>query len=154
MRQIDHGEKHAARRGWLRRFSALLGLCCFLPALAHHSYAAYDLARPASLQGTVAKLEWMNPHVFVWLYVPRKSGGHDLFSFESGSAAMLKRYGWTPQTLRAGEPVTVAYFPLRDGGKGGYFFKATHADGRIETTDPHAPGGTQFKPRSAGAVRP
>lgn len=153
MLKIDQLEQHATRRGWLRRFTALLGLWC-LPALAHHSYAAYDLARPASIQGTVAKLEWMSPHIFVWMYVPRKGGGHDLFSFESGSAAMLKRYGWTPQTLRAGETITVEYFPLKDGGKGGYFFTATHADGRIETTDPHAPGGAQFKPRAAGVAPP
>lgn len=116
-------------------------------AFGHHSYAAYDLAKPMSVAGTVAKLEWSNPHIFLWLYVPgKKAGDYDLWSFESGSLTMLKRNGWTPQTLQAGEKVTVEYFPLKDGKQGGYFFKAVHADGRIETTDPHAPGGAQFTP--------
>lgn len=123
-------------------------------AFGHHSYAAYDLAKPVSVAGTVAKLEWSNPHIFLWLYVPGEKGGdYDLWSFESGSVTMLKRNGWTAQTLQAGEKVTVEYFPLKDGKRGGYFFKAVHADGRIETTDPHGPGGAQFTP-PPGSNRP
>lgn len=113
------------------------------PAQAHHSYAMFDLTQRRTVEGTVAKLEWINPHVFVWLYVKGKQG-YDLYSFESGSPAMLKRHGWTPSTLAAGERLTIEYFQLKDGRNGGAFVSAMHADGRITRNEPDAPGGPGF----------
>ena len=111
------------------------------PAFAHHSYSMFDLTQRRKVDGVVAKLEWTNPHTFVWLYVKGKKG-YDLYSFESGSVAMLKRYGWTPNTLVKGEKVTLEYFPLKDGRNGGAFIKAIHADGRVTENEPDAPGGS------------
>ena len=119
----------------------LLAAAAAAPALAHHSYALFDLAKRRTVEGTVAKLEWTNPHTFVWVYV--KGGkGFDLYSFESGSVAMLKRYGWTPDTLVSGEKITIEYFPLKDGRNGGAFIRAIHADGHVTNNEPDAPGGT------------
>jgi hypothetical protein len=133
---------------------AVWTVCATDAAFGHHSYASYDLASSKSVTGTVAKLEWSNPHIFLWLYVPSESGkGYDLWSFESGSVTTLKRYGWTPKTLLPGEKIAVEYFPSKDGKHGGYFSKAIHADGRIESTDPHAPGGVQFTPPSGNAPK-
>ena len=115
-------------------------LAASTPALAHHSYALFDLSHRRSVEGTVAKLEWTNPHTFVWLYVKGKQG-YDLYSFESGSVAMLKRFGWTPETLAKGEKLTIEYFPLRDGRNGGAFIRAIHADGHVTDNEPDAPGG-------------
>lgn len=110
-------------------------------AIAHHSYSMFDLTQRRKVEGVVAKLEWTNPHTFVWLYVKGEKG-YDLYSFESGSVAMLKRYGWTQNSLVKGEKVAIEYFPLKDGRKGGSFIKAIHADGRVTENEPDAPGGS------------
>jgi hypothetical protein len=110
-------------------------------ALAHHSYALFDLKQRRMAEGTVAKLEWTNPHTFVWVYVKGKQG-FELYAFESGSVAMLKRYGWTQNTFARGEKVTIEYFPLKDGRNGGAFIKATHTDGHVTANEPDAPGGS------------
>ena len=116
-----------------------LGICAVTSA--HHSYSEFDMSKQVTLNGTIAKVEWTNPHTYVWMYVPKKQGGHDLYAFENGSPAMLRRFGWTKDTLPIGEKVTVQYRPLKDGRPGGSFIRATHADGRVTGGDPYAPGG-------------
>jgi len=102
-------------------------------AWAHHSYAMFEGSKSLTVSGTVAKLEWMNPHVFVWLYVPNPKAkeGYDLYAFENGSPNVLIRLGWTRTAFTAGEKIAVEYWPLKDGRNGGHFVKATRADGRI-----------------------
>ena len=102
-------------------------------ALAHHSYAMFDTSHTSKVAGTVAKLEWMNPHAFVWVYVPSasKPGTYDLWGFENGSPSVLQGYGWTKEVLKAGDKVDVEYWPLRDGSIGGHCEKVTFADGRV-----------------------
>jgi len=110
-------------------------------ASAHHSYAMFDLRETATVEGTVAKLEWKNPHTFVWIYVKNPDGsGHTLWGFENGPPGLLERGGWTRDSLKAGEKVVVQYFPLRDGGAGGHFVRAVRADGSELAGDPYAPG--------------
>lgn len=113
-----------------------LGLwCASLPnaAFAHHSYAMFDGSRTLKVSGTVAKFEWANPHVFVWVYVPNPttSGGFDLYAFENGSTNVLTRLGWSKTTLQANEKVSIEYAPLKDGRTGGHLLKVTYADGRV-----------------------
>jgi hypothetical protein len=102
-------------------------------ALAHHSYAMFDTSHTGKVSGTVAKVEWMNPHAFVWVYVPSrtKPGTYDLWGFENGSPSVLQGYGWNKEALRAGDKVDVEYWPLRDGSIGGHCEKITFADGRV-----------------------
>lgn len=102
-----------------------------MPVLAHHSYAMFDGSKTQTVIGTVAKLEWTNPHVFVWVYVPNKAAadGYDLYAFENGSTNVLARRGWSKTALAAGEKLTIEYWPLRDGRKGGHLKTATRADG-------------------------
>ncbi|HEU4618908.1 MAG TPA: DUF6152 family protein [Gammaproteobacteria bacterium] len=119
------------------------GLCGVAPLVqAHHSYAMFNMSKAAVVQGTVARLEWVNPHVFVWLYVerPHEPGKYDLYAFESGPINLMTRYGWTKNTLAVGEKISVYYFPLKDGRTGGSFIKAIHADGRETLGDPFQPG--------------
>jgi hypothetical protein len=93
----------------------------------------FDGSRTLAVSGTIAKLEWMNPHVFVWVYVRNEKApaGYDLYAFENGSTNVLTRMGWSKETLKVGEKVSVEYWPLKDGRTGGHFVKATHADGRV-----------------------
>ena len=126
---------------------------------AHHSYAMFDHSRTVTLGGSVAKVEWVNPHVFVWLYVKKKGGKpgeYDLYGFENGPVTMMMREGWTRDTLKVGEIVSVQFFPLNDGRLGGYFIKAVHADGRVSVGDRHAPGVTAelAKPKVASGASP
>jgi len=126
-----------SRKSGLAMALVLLGMAT--PALSHHSYALFDMSQRRTIDGVVAKLEWTNPHTFVWLYVKGKNG-YDLYSFESSGVAELRRYGWTPVTLAPGEKLTVEYFPLKDGRNGGAFIRAMHADGHVTNNEPDAPG--------------
>jgi hypothetical protein len=102
-------------------------------ASAHHSYAMFDGSKTLTVSGTIAKLEWANPHVFIWVYVPSSKApkGYDLYAFENGSTNVLVRRGWSKTTFKAGEKISVDYWPLRDGRTGGHFIKATHEDGHV-----------------------
>jgi hypothetical protein len=117
-----------------RRVALLLfGLAVPLgTALAHHSYAMFDTSHTSNVTGTVAKLEWQNPHVFVWVYVPStsKPGTYDLWGFENGSPSVLQVHGWSKDALKAGDKVAIEYWPLRDKSIGGHCEKVTLADGR------------------------
>ena len=98
---------------------------------AHHTYAMFDGTATRTVSGTVAKLEWKNPHVFLWVYVPSKenTGKYDLYAFENGSPSVLSDHGWTATVLKPGDKLTIEYWPLKDGRNGGHFEKATFADG-------------------------
>lgn len=113
--------------------SAAAALGTATRAAAHHSYAMFDGSRTVTVTGTVAKLEWVNPHVFVWVYVPNAASatGYDLYAFENGSPNVLLRRGWTKDTFAVGEPLSVAYWPLADGRTGGHFAVATRVDGSV-----------------------
>lgn len=102
----------------------------------------FNMSKSALVRGSVAKVEWVNPHVFVWLYVEKaeQPGQYDLYAFENGPINMLTRFGWTKDSLQVGEKVSVQYFPLKDGRTGGYFIKAILADGTELLGDPFAPG--------------
>jgi hypothetical protein len=116
-------------------FQRLLGVVVLLglaqTAGAHHSYAMFDSARTATVKGTVAKLEWTNPHVYVWLYVPNaaRESGFDLYAFENGSPNVLARMGWSKTMFATGEALTIEYWPLNDGRTGGHLARAVRADG-------------------------
>jgi len=124
----------------LRRFVVLaLGLGCAAGASAHHSYAMFDGKQTVTVIGTVAKIEWTNPHVFIWFYVPNaaRESGYDLYAFENGSPNVLTRRGWSATTFATGEKLAITYWPLLDGRSGGHFAVATRADG----TSIYAAGG-------------
>jgi hypothetical protein len=101
------------------------------PATAHHSYAMFDQTQQLSVSGTVATLEWRNPHVYIWLYVPSPAteGSYELYGFENASPNVLSRAGWSTSTLERGETLTVTYFPLKDGRRGGHFIRGTRPNG-------------------------
>ena len=117
----------------LRALVALLGFVAATTAAAHHSYAMFDGTRTLKVVGTVAKIEWTNPHAFVWVYVPnaKSESGYDLYAFENGPPSALAREGWSTTTFATGEPVTIEYWPLLDGRTGGHFASATRADGSV-----------------------
>jgi Family of unknown function (DUF6152) len=114
-----------------------------LPALAHHSYAVFDLGKRVTVAGSVAKFEWTNPHSYLWVYVPRPGNPkeYDLYGFETGSPTNMTRQGWTKSVLKAGDRVSIEYAPLKDGRHGGHLARVTVADGRVLPGDRLVPGG-------------
>jgi hypothetical protein len=141
VRDLDHGNRQYKvmymaqfnMKKVLQNIVGIGGLLAVSTGWAHHTYAMFDDSQTATVQGTVAKLEWTNPHVYIWIYVPKahEPGKFDLFAFENASINVLTRIGWTKTMLKIGERIAVEYYPLKDGRAGGHFIKATLADGRV-----------------------
>jgi DNA/RNA endonuclease YhcR with UshA esterase domain len=76
------------------------------PALAHHSTAMYNMAAPVTVTGTVKRFEWTNPHAFVFLEVKDEKGNLVEWEVEMMSLNHLRSYGWTRNTLKAGDVIS------------------------------------------------
>jgi Family of unknown function (DUF6152) len=103
-------------RFWCTWFTILLGLTLpEAPAYAHHSVGAeFDLNKRIILQGRVTKVEWMNPHVY--LYVEVNAGGKTAnWACETAGPNTLTRQGWSRSSLKIGDRVTVVGYRARDG---------------------------------------
>jgi hypothetical protein len=87
------------------------------PALAHHSFAAqYDVNQPITLTGTVTKVEWTNPHIYIYADVKdEKTGAIVNWGFEMGGPNALIRQGWTRNSLKPSDVVTFEGSLARDG---------------------------------------
>jgi hypothetical protein len=91
-----------------------------VPALAHHSFSAeFDLKQPLTMTGTVTKLEWTNPHVWFYIDVKDESGKVTNWGMEMGSPNGLLRTGWTRNSMKLGDVVTVDGFKARNGTPNG-----------------------------------
>lgn len=89
-----------------------------MPVLAHHSFAAeYDSAKPVKVDGTVTKVEWMNPHARFYVDVKDAAGKVTNWEFELGSPNGLMRQGWTRNSMKAGDVVGVEGYLAKDGSK-------------------------------------
>ena len=96
---------------------AVLGLLVTAaPTLAHHSFAAeFDASKPLKLTGTVTKLEWTNPHTWFFVDVKGEDGKITNWGFEMGSPNGLMRAGWTRNSMKVGDTVTVEASRAKDG---------------------------------------
>jgi len=98
-------------------------------ASAHHGFAVFDTSSQKTITGTVKEFEWTNPHTWVWLDVPNDKGGVDTWGFEGMSPNFLGRRGWTRKSLQPGDKITVTYFGMKDGSKGGAFLSCKRPSG-------------------------
>ena len=97
---------------------------------AHHSFAMFDTAKPATLTGTVTDVQWTNPHVYIELDVTEGGKGARHWSIELGSPSILIRGGWKFNSVKKGDKVIAVVSPLRNGEPGSLLTRITLADGR------------------------
>ena len=85
---------------------------------AHHSFAAeFDANKTVTLKGTVTKLEWTNPHIWVYLEVKDDQESLQHWQCEGGPPNTLTRNGWTKDSLKFGDQITINGALAKDGSK-------------------------------------
>jgi len=100
-------------------------------ALAHHSFAAFDITTQKTVSGTVKKFDWTNPHTWVWIDVVNEQGVTETWGIEGMSPNYLARRGWSRSTLKVGDKITVTVRPMKSGEKGGMWVTATRPGGEV-----------------------
>ena len=117
--------------------SALLivGLLLAGPALAHHSVQAqFDIHKTFTVAGTVAKVEWINPHSYLTINVKDADGKVQKWAFELGGPGALRRAGMSREDrggLKPGDEVTASGLAAKDGSTTGFLQELKLADGRV-----------------------
>jgi len=110
--------------------AALIGITA--PVQAHHSFAMFDKSHLVTVKGALHKLEWTNPHVYLFVATPGAGGVPKEYTIEGGSINILSRKGWKVNTLKVGDSISVSFYPLRDGGPGGLLDSVTLPDGTVK----------------------
>ncbi|HEY5623653.1 MAG TPA: DUF6152 family protein [Gammaproteobacteria bacterium] len=107
-------------------------------ALAHHS-GHFFVDETVTLTGTVKEMQLTNPHSWIEMMVPNDQGELVQWSIEMSAPIVLFRRGWTRETVKPGDEVTVVARPMRDGRPGAIYVNITLPDGstlgRVDLTD-------------------
>ena len=93
----------------MRTFPVALLLLVGRAALAHHSAAIYDATKTVTLEGSIERYEWANPHVYIHL-----ASSSGTWLVEAGSPSMMQRVGWTQTSFAAGDVVSIDVNPARN----------------------------------------
>lgn len=114
------------------RLAIALTLLAALPLAAHHSFSAeFDDKQPVTIDGTVVKFDFMNPHSWITVDVKDASGKVVRWAVETGSTNALFRRGWRKDSLRAGDHVTIEAYRAKDGSNTANANSVKLPDGRL-----------------------
>ena len=112
-------------------FLALIHAFVMLPAWGHHAYLAeYDDTKPIRLEGTIAGMEWVNPHAVIHVDVKNADGSVASWSIENNSPNTLLRRGLTKKSVEPGMKVTIEGYQARNGGNKALGAVMTFSGGR------------------------
>jgi hypothetical protein len=132
------------RKSRMSMKAVVLVACAILilaPVRAHHAFAAeFDIKAPVKLRGTVQKMEWVNPHSWIYIDVKDADGTIVTWMVEGGSPNALLRLGFNKTALPPGSGVVVEGFQARDGSKRAVGQVVQFADGRKLFLGGSAPG--------------
>ena len=121
----------AKQRALLAVGGGLLSLVLATPLHGHHANAAYDTSKTVTMKGTVTKWQLINPHSGLWIEVKTAQGPVQVWSGEfGGTLDLFRAFGWTKNTFKLGDQVTMVGNPARDGGTAMYATKIIFADGK------------------------
>lgn len=110
----------------------VLVLCLAVPLLAHHSFAAeFDASQALRVTGTLAKIEWTNPHSYFYVDVKDEAGTVTRWSCEAGSPGALSRRGFKKGDVKLGDTIVVDGYRAKDGSHLMDARRVTLPDGRI-----------------------
>jgi hypothetical protein len=110
----------------------LILLLASLPLIAHHSFGAeYDADKPVTLTGVITKVDWSNPHSYLFLDVKDAKGNVANWKFEGYPPSVLYRTGWKREvTMKAGDSITVSGWRARDGTNWAHAREVTFTNGQ------------------------
>ena len=98
--------------------AGLVVLAAGAPLAAHHSFAAeFDGSKPVTLKGTITKMEWTNPHVWIHIDVKKPDGTAENWALEGGTPNVLFRRGFTKESLLPGTEIVIDGYQAKDGSK-------------------------------------
>jgi hypothetical protein len=119
-------------RAHLAAFIALTVIVADGRLVAHHSQAAYtDASGAISITGVVKKVEFTNPHAFVYVEVAEEGGRTRVWALELMSIRALKMLGWLSDTVKVGDTITAIGRPAKSGAPAMYSEAIKLADGRM-----------------------
>src|SRR5690348_13374031 len=116
---------------------AILMVCLFslsfsAAALAHHGYSAYDMTVVKSAKATITSFEMANPHSSITCDIANESGEVEHWVIETGAPMRgMRAGGFTTDTLKPGDVVTISFYAAKNGSRVGAFSKVVLADGRV-----------------------
>ena len=112
--------------------AALVALALGKPVIAHHSFAAeFDANKTVTLDGAVTKLEWANPHIWIYVDVKDEHEGVQHWQCEGGAPNTLTRNGWSKNSLKPTEAITIEGWMAKDGSKSCNMRAVKLPDGRV-----------------------
>lgn len=120
-------------------WAALAALSCTLPLVAHHSFAAeFDGGKTVTVRGVVSKVDWVNPHIFVYVDVKDDAGKTTTWALQSLPPLFFRGSGLTKDVLLSNkQEVTVTANPAKDGTPAyGFMIRLSYPDGHVFSMNP------------------
>jgi hypothetical protein len=108
-----------------------MGLLSAASMFAHHSFSAeFDSSKPVTLKGNVTKVDWLNPHIYIYLDVKDDAGKVAHWQCEGGAPNTLTRNGWTKNDLKQGDPISITGTLAKDASNTCNASQVSLPDGR------------------------
>jgi hypothetical protein len=98
---------------------------------AHHSFAMFDTSKMMVKKAIIKEVQWANPHVWVDVVVTNDQGQPEVWSLEAGATNTLMRLGWKRDSLKPGDTVDAAFYPMKNGSHAGGMMTITTANGTV-----------------------